>query len=71
MKKLTALICLAGSLLLNLSCEKQSWDETKMFHQNRSVGEHHGAGEHAAPKKGAAEGHAPAAAGEHAPAPKH
>lgn len=66
MKKITALTCLAAALFLNLSCEKHTWEDTKMFNQNRKVGEHHG--EHGA---GPAEGHAPAAAGEHAPAEKH
>ncbi|MDB6133083.1 MAG: hypothetical protein JWM59_1326 [Verrucomicrobiales bacterium] len=43
MKKITALFCLAGSLFLNLSCEQQTWEQTKMFNQNAKE-VHHGGG---------------------------
>jgi hypothetical protein len=65
MKKPLALAALAIALTANLSCEQQTWDQTKMFNQNRHAthGEAHGSGSdtHAA-------GHA-APAASHAPAP--
>lgn len=68
MKKITALFCLAGSLFLNLSCEQQTWEQTKMFNQNPKGdhgsgghGENHGAEHGSAHGGGAPESHTPAA----------
>lgn len=69
MKKIAALTSLTAILFLNMSCEKQSWEETKMFHQNRTVGAHGGhGGEHGDAHKEGAEAHAPAEGGHAAPA---
>lgn len=57
MKKPLALAALAIALTANLSCDQQTWEQTKMFNQNRhsAHGSDHGAH---APAHGA---HAPAA----------
>lgn len=46
MKKFAALASLAIALTANLSCEQQSYEQTKMFNQNRHAEGHsdaHGA----------------------------
>lgn len=67
MKKIAALTSLTAILFLNMSCEKQTWEETRMFQQNRSVGGHgeHG-GEHGDAHKEGGEAHAAPAEGGHA-----
>ena len=62
MTKLPALAALAIALTANISCEQQTYEQTKMFNQNRHSeghGDAHGekAGAHAATP----ETHAPAA----------
>lgn len=61
MKKSFALAALMFALCSTLSCEQQSWEQTKMFNQNRHAeghGEGHGAhgekagGAHALPAAG-------------------
>ncbi|MDB6071299.1 MAG: hypothetical protein JWL81_2470 [Verrucomicrobiales bacterium] len=71
MKKPLALASLVIALVTTLSCEQQSYDQTKMFNQNRHA---HGAEHGAAPEAGAhgaapsdahgvkTDAHAPAAA---------
>lgn len=69
MKKSLALASLAIALTASLSCEQQTWEQTKMFNQNRHAeghGDSHGA--HGEAKAGA---HAPAAPDAHAPAAAH
>lgn len=72
MKKPLALASLVIALFTTLSCEQQSYEQTKMFNQNRHEhgGEHGGA--HAEPAHGAAPagGHA-VKTEEHAPAAAH
>lgn len=46
MKKSLALASLAIALTANLSCEQQTWEQTKMFNQNRRAA--HGGGHEAA-----------------------
>jgi hypothetical protein len=74
MKKIAALTSLTAIVFLNMSCEKQSWEETKMFQQNRTVGEHGGHGghgeEHGSAHKEGGEAHAPAEGAHAAPAPE-
>jgi hypothetical protein len=55
MKKSLALASLAIALTANLSCEQQTWDQTKMFNQNRHSSGH-------------GEAHSAAAPAEHTPA---
>lgn len=64
MKKSFALASLVLALGATLSCEQQTWEQTKMFKQTRHAehGADHG-GEHAP-----AAGHAAQPAGPHAPA---
>ena len=57
MKKSFAIAALALALVSTLSCEQQSWEQTKMFKQVRHAEGHgaaHGepAGAHAAPAAG-------------------
>ena len=62
MKKFPALAALAIALTANLSCEQQSYEQTKMFNQNRHAEGHSGA--HGAKADGHSakpESHAPAA----------
>ena len=40
MKKSLALAALTLALCSNLSCEQQSWEQTKMFNQNRHAPGH-------------------------------
>ncbi len=56
MKKILALAALALALTATLSCEQQSWEQTKIFKQTRHAGGHGAHGE-------AAPAHGPAAAG--------
>ncbi len=73
MKKLPAFAALAIPLAASLSCEQQSWEQTKMFNQNRHA-DHGGDTKHgaeAAPAHGAGHGETPAAAAESTPAPGH
>ena len=49
MKKPLALASLVIALTATLSCEQHSWEQTKMFNQNRHTT--HGA-EHASPEAG-------------------
>lgn len=62
MKKPLTLAALVIALTANLSCEQQSWEQTKMFNQNRHA-------EHGAGHEGGHEGAKPAAHG--APAAEH
>lgn len=54
MKKYFALAALALALCCTLSCEQQSWEQTKMFNQNRHAEGHGGkaGGAHAVPAAG-------------------
>ena len=68
MKKSLALASLVIALGATLSCEQQTWEQTKMFKQTRHAdhGTDHGSGDHgSAPAAGhgakPAEAHAPAA----------
>ncbi len=62
MKKFPALAALAIALTANLSCEQQSYEQTKMFNQNRHAEGHSDAHGAKADGHGAKpESHAPAA----------
>lgn len=65
MNKPAALCLLALTLGASISCEQQSYEETKMFNQSHKASSHHGAGhgdDHG--KKEGGDTHA-------APAPEH
>ena len=72
MKKLLALASLALALAATLGCEQQTWEQTKMFNQNRRASHEattgHGSAHGGAHGAGAAE---PAAAHAETPAAAH
>ena len=68
MKKPLALASLVIALVTTLSCEQQTYDQTKMFNQNRA--EHGGAHAEAAHGSAPVEGHG-VKTDAHAPAAAH
>lgn len=72
MKKFLALASLGFALAATLGCEQQTWEQTKMFNQNRRVS-HEAAGAHGAVHGGEHAGGAaaPSAAKAEAPAAAH
>jgi hypothetical protein len=64
MNKPAALCLLALTLGASISCEQQSYEETKMFNQSHKASTHHGPAHHDEKKEGG-ETHPAAAAPEH------